>query len=109
MRMPQIKWSDVDLKVIVSLCNLAAIIFIGGGIWASTTGAIATNTKDIAKREAEIVELRKQVDNLRSQDTSIAVIKADVSSMKDNITDLKNAMQRIEARVIDRMQQPIPR
>lgn len=105
--MPEIRWSDVDLKVMVSLCNLAAIVFFGGMIWSSTKDTIAGNTKEIAKREAEIIDLRKQITDLRAQDTSIAVIKVDVSAVKDNIAELKSSIQRIEARVFDRL--PIAR
>jgi hypothetical protein len=100
--MPQIRWSDIDLKVLVSMANFCAICIGIGMMWSSTTG-------DISRNKQEISDLKKEVVDLRRQDTSIAVIKADLSSVKDNVTELKNAMQRIEARVIDRLQQPIQR
>jgi hypothetical protein len=94
--MPQIRWSDVDLKVLVSMANFCAICIGIGMMWSSTTG-------DITRNKQEIADLKKEVGDLRRQDTSIAVIKADVAAVKDNIAELKAGMQRIEARVIDRL------
>lgn len=75
----------------VSSCNLVAIIFGIGMVWASTTGDVTNNKKAID-------DLRIEVRSLRAQDTSIAVIKTDIQYVKESMARIEQRLDKANVR-----------